>query len=49
MSLGIHIIINADGSVCEERTVIIQDGSTVGEKVTREGNPHYDMAGIYER
>ena len=49
MSLGIHIIINADGSICEERTTIMQDGSTVGEKITREGNPHYEMTGIDAR
>jgi hypothetical protein len=49
MLLGIHIIVDQDGNLIDERTVIMQDGSTVGEKVVSEGKCHYDMAGIDER
>ena len=49
MLLGIHVIIDAEGNVLDERTVIMQDGSTVGEKVVSEGKCHYDMTGIDAR
>ena len=32
-SLGVHLIVNPDGTVEEERIVIISDGFTVGERL----------------
>lgn len=32
-NLGIHVIVDPDGNILEERIVIISDGMTVGEKL----------------